>query len=135
MGNITLPTPVVIVGGALAVLGGYLVGVVAGPDTPTRTTGEVESYDVRSKQLCLVGEAVSEQAGADSDGRLCGVWRRSAGSANPSVGDSFRFVTLRTAQAPGATEGEPADDPGDDPGEDPGLQAGGQVLIYGDVVD
>ena len=45
VGNVTLPTPVFVAGGALCLLGGYLVGVVAGPDTPDRTTGSVVSFD------------------------------------------------------------------------------------------
>lgn len=116
MGNVNLPTPVVIAGGALALLGGYLIGVVAGPDTPARTTGVVESYNRRSAELCLSGEAVSEQEGASEDGTLCGVWQRPPGATTPHKGDSFRFVTMRTAQAPDT-------------------DVGGQVLIYGDVVD
>ena len=55
MGNVTLPTPVALAGGALCILGGYLLGVVAGPDTPGRTTATVESYDERDGRLCLTG--------------------------------------------------------------------------------
>ena len=116
MANVNLPTPVVIAGGALCLLGGYLIGVVAGPDAPDRTTGEVESYDSGTRELCLTGSAVSEQEGADDEGLLCGAWQRSPGSATPRPGDSFLFVTKRTAQ-------------------DPSSDDGADVLIYGDVVD
>jgi hypothetical protein len=118
--NVNLPTPVVIAGGALCLLGGYLVGVVAGPDTPDRTTGVVESYDSKTQELCLSGDAVSADADANEDGLLCGAWQRSPGSTTPHSGDNFRFVTKRTAQDPSGTDG------GDDDA---------QVLIYGDVVD
>ena len=40
-----MPTPVALAAGGLCLLGGYLVGVVAGPDTTARTTAEVTSYD------------------------------------------------------------------------------------------
>ena len=116
MANVNLPTPVVIAGGALCLLGGYLIGVVAGPAEPDRTTGEVESYDSGTRQLCLTGSAVSEQEGADDKGLLCGAWQRSPGSAIPRPGDSFLFVAKPTAQDPSS------DDAAD-------------VLIYGDVVD
>ena len=45
MGNVNLPTPVALAGGAICLLGGYLVGVLAGPDTASRTTATVASYD------------------------------------------------------------------------------------------
>ena len=41
MANVTLPTPVFIAGGALCLVAGYLIGTVAGPDTPQRTTATV----------------------------------------------------------------------------------------------
>ena len=47
MGNVNLPTPVALAGGAICVLGGYLLGVLAGPDTTSRTTADVVSYDRR----------------------------------------------------------------------------------------
>jgi hypothetical protein len=119
VGNVNLPTPVVIAGGALCLLGGYLIGVVAGPDTPDRTTGVVESYDSRTQKLCLSGDAVSQQEGADKDGVLCGAWQRSPGATTPHSGDNFRFVTKHTAQDPSGTDTNVDD----------------QVLIYGDVVD
>ncbi len=116
MANVNLPLPVVVAGGALALLGGYLIGVVAGPETPDRTTGVVESYTTTTRELCLSGDAVSERDGANEDGILCGVWQRPAGATRPQVGDSFRFVTMQTAQ-------------------DPDAEVAGAVLIYGDVVD
>ena len=45
MGNVNLPTPVAVAGGAICVLGGYLLGALTGPDTATRTTAVVDSYD------------------------------------------------------------------------------------------
>ena len=53
VGNVNLPTPVVLAGGGLCLLGGYLVGVVAGPEGPDRATGVVESYDSGTRKLCL----------------------------------------------------------------------------------
>lgn len=116
MGNVNLPTPVVVAGGALCLLGGYLLGIVAGPETPDRTTGVVRSYDASTRELCLTGDTVTEQEGAGTDGSLCGRWQRSPGATIPSEGDEFRFVSVL-----------PADDP-------EGVSSGG-ALIYGDVVD
>ena len=65
MANLNLPTPVVIAGAGLCLLGGYLIGVVAGPDTPERTTGTVDSYNARTNELCLSGDAVGDQDGAE----------------------------------------------------------------------
>jgi hypothetical protein len=123
VGNVNLPTPVAVAIGALCVLAGYLLGVVAGPDGPERTVGVVESYDDPSRELCLSGEAVAELENSSLDGEdddiLCGTWQRSGGSAEPGAGDEFRFVTERTEDAPDGTD-EPA---------------AGRVLIYGAVVD
>jgi hypothetical protein len=95
VGNVTLPTPVFVAGGALCLLGGYLIGVVAGPDTPDRTTATVSSYDPGNRGLCLSGAGVKDQSGVDSDGRLCGTWQRDArAGANPEKGDRFRFVSV-----------------------------------------
>jgi hypothetical protein len=55
MGNVTLPTPVALTGGAICLLGGYLLGVVAGPDSPSKAVAVVESYDESDGRLCLVG--------------------------------------------------------------------------------
>ena len=63
MANVTMPTPVALAGGALCLLGGYLVGVVAGPDTEDTDTATVVSYDGDSDRLCLTGEAVADVAG------------------------------------------------------------------------
>lgn len=110
MGNINLPTPVALAGGALCLLAGYLVGTVAGPDTVNRTTAEVESYDSRSQELCLVGDAIADVPEAE-DGRLCGLWRRNSRTL-PKQGDRFRFVAI-------------ASEDGDN----------SSVYLYGDVVD
>jgi hypothetical protein len=96
MGNVNLPTPVAVAGGALCLLAGYLIGAVSGPDTTSRTTGEVESYDGGSDELCLRGKAVEDQPGAES-GRLCGQWRHSPGDDRPREGDAFRFVSVVTS--------------------------------------
>lgn len=93
MGNVNLPTPVALAGGALCLLGGYLLGWVSGPDAPTRTTATVQSYDASTGRLCLTGDGVEEQEGADA-GRLCGTWRRAQDSTTPQRGDAFRFVSL-----------------------------------------
>lgn len=113
MANVHLPIPVVIAGGVACALGGYLVGVVAGPDTPDRTTAVVTSYDSETARLCLTGEAVESIEGVTDD-ELCGTWQRAGGAATPQEGQDFRFVT-RTSQRRDA----------DDTSE---------VLIYGDVV-
>ena len=116
MGNVTLPTPVFLAGGALCLLAGYLVGSVVGPDTPDRTTGQVVSYDRKESRLCLEGEAIKDQEGVDEAGRLCGTLRRTPNSKLPQEGDGFRFVSVSTSgEVNGKTEQ--------------------QVVIYGDVVD
>ncbi len=94
VGNVTLPTPVFVAGGALCLLAGYLVGVVAGPDTPDRTTGSVVSFDSDDGMLCLGGDGVKDASGVDDNGRLCGTWRRSTGARTPAAGDRFRFVSV-----------------------------------------
>lgn len=119
MGNVTLPTPVALAGGALCLLGGYLVGAVTGPDTPSRTTATVSSYDPSTQEICLRGDAVEEQeGGVSTDGELCGRWQRTAGSdSEPRPGDEFRFVST-VVDASGSPNGE---------------QDGPITLIYGDV--
>lgn len=114
--NVTLPTPVFVAGGALCLVAGYLLGSVTGPGTPERTTGTVVSFDSGTSRLCLKGEAIKEQDGVDSEGRLCGTWRRTPGAESPERGDAFRFVSLRTT---GTVNGKQHQ----------------QVVIYGDVVD
>ena len=114
MGNVTLPTPVFLAGGALCLVAGYLVGSVVGPDTPERTTATVVSFEPRKSTLCLEGSGVNDQEGVDGAGKLCGTWRRTSGSATPAAGDTFRFVAVSTSgQVDGQTER--------------------QVVIYGDV--
>ncbi|MFZ2502237.1 MAG: hypothetical protein WAW88_06180 [Nocardioides sp.] len=115
MSSVNVPVPLVVAGASLCLLGGFLIGVVAGPESPSADEATVASYDSATRELCLEGEDVAEVAGADGD-QLCGVWNRGAGSTPPKAGDRFRFLTLNTDQEPG------------------GDQAG-QVLIYGDVVD
>ena len=68
MGNVTLPTPVFLAGGALCLVAGYLVGSVVGPDTPDRTTATVVSFDADDAKLCLEGDAIKDQEGVDADG-------------------------------------------------------------------
>lgn len=109
-----LPTPVALAGGAFCLLGGYLVGVVAGPDTTSRTTATVESYDAGTGRLCLGGDGIEGQVGHVQDGVLCGTWRRATRGGAPAEGDRFRFVSM--------TGGGSARD-----GRAP-------TLIYGDVV-
>lgn len=119
MANVNLPTPVLLAGATLCLLAGYLLGVVIGPDSPDRVTGTVTSYDRGSGLLCLEGDSVGSQEGAEDDGTLCGQWQRSSGARTPAVGDSFRFVSVVTASAPEGTDTE----------------ADQRVLIYGDVVE
>jgi len=132
VGTVNLPTPVVVAIGALCVLAGYLLGVVAGPDRAERTVGTVESFDADTNVLCLAGDDVAalDEAADDEvadeaadDDLLCGRWERSVGSQRPGAGDQFRFVVVRTTDAP---EGEADEEP------DAGA---GRVLIYGAVVD
>jgi hypothetical protein len=96
MANVNMPAPVAVAGAALCALGGYLVGVVAGPDTTSRTTAEVASYDRDSRELCLTGDAVTDLPEAD-DGRLCGTWRSAQRNSPPREGDQFRFVVMSSA--------------------------------------
>lgn len=117
MGNVNLPTPVALAGGAICVLGGYLLGAVAGPETSTRTTATVASYDEQSGRLCLTGDDVDEQAGVVEDGLLCGTWRRTVEGTTPQQGDRFRFVSMTGGGSSG-----------DDPEHTPA------TIIYGDVV-
>ena len=116
MGNVTLPTPVFLAGGALCIVAGYLVGTVTGPDTPQRTTAQVASFDSSSEKLCLKGDAIKDQEGVDSSGQLCGTLRRAPSSQVPATGDDFRFVSIETS---GEVDGKPKQ----------------QVVIYGAVVN
>ncbi len=102
-------------GAGFCLLAGFLIGVVAGPETPAAANGVVASYESSTRELCLEGDDAAEVSGAD-DGLLCGIWNRGAGSRAPRVGDTFAFLTLETDRDPAADER-------------------GRVLIYGDVVD
>ncbi|RNL64164.1 hypothetical protein EFK50_06420 [Nocardioides marmoriginsengisoli] len=112
----TLPTPVFVAGGALCLVAGYLVGAVAGPNTPQRTTATVESFVPKSSMLCLSGESVEDEPGTDDEGLLCGTWSHSAGATVPRKGDRFRFVSMDTSGVKGA---------------DPSIK----TVIYGTVVE
>lgn len=127
MGNVTLPTPVALAGGAFCILGGYLLGVVAGPGTPSRTAAVVDSYDPTNGRLCLTGDTLTDQEGVGEGGRLCGTWRRSEGAARlPEPGDDFRFVSVEVSRPPV--------DEGGDEEEDAQDGSATRTVIYGDVV-
>ncbi|MGO4258009.1 hypothetical protein [Marmoricola sp. RAF53] len=122
MGNVTLPTPVFLAGGAFCLLAGYLVGVVAGPGSPEPTTAKVASFQRSTSELCLEGDAVKDEKAADSDGLLCGTWSHSAGATVPREGDEFRFVLQETSGSAAAD------------GSDGGADSRDEVVIYGTVV-
>ena len=117
MGNVNLPTPVALAGGAICLLGGYLVGVLAGPETASRATATVASYDSGTGRLCLDGNGVQDQAGLDKDGELFGTWRRAGSTSTPRDGEKFRFVTVSTGGTGDAASGD-----------------GPVIVIYGDVL-
>lgn len=100
MANVNLPAPLAFAGGALCLLAGYLIGVVAGPQTADQTIAVVESYSPDDRELCLRG--VGEVEGA-ADGVLCGEWRRSLGATTPDQGDQFRFVAIERREGDDAT--------------------------------
>lgn len=104
MGNVTLPTPVFVAGGALCVLAGYLAGSVLGTTATDRPTATVASYDAASNQLCLTGDELSGLDDVGDGGRLCGTWSHSAGWVRPREGDLFRFVSLDRKLAKGSDE-------------------------------
>jgi len=116
VGNVTLPTPIFLAGGALCVVAGILAGQVFLPETPQRTTAEVVSFDASKSQLCLEGDAIDGQEGVDPEGRLCGTLRRTPNARTPREGDEFRFVSVRNSRE---LDGETDQ----------------QIVIYGDVVD
>lgn len=116
MGNVNLPTPLALAGGALCALGGYLLGIVVDPDTASRTIATVRSFDPGSSELCLTGEGLEEQAGEIENGVLCGTWRRTQGSATPAPRDLFRFVSVAAGTVRDAEGRSPA------------------TVIYGEVV-
>ncbi|HEY0905425.1 MAG TPA: hypothetical protein VGE14_16205 [Marmoricola sp.] len=101
MGNVTLPTPVFLAGGALCLMAGYLVGAVVGEDGQAGTTATVVSFERSTARLCLEGESVEDESGVE-DGVLCGTWSRSAGSTVPAEGDTFRFVATDTSGVKGS---------------------------------
>jgi hypothetical protein len=101
--NINLPVSVAVAGGCLCLLGGYLIGAVAGPQASDPTVATVESYDNRTRELCLSGDSVADDPAA-KDGVLCGEWRRTSASSRPVKGDTFRYVSLdRTDGSDGDT--------------------------------
>jgi hypothetical protein len=102
VGNVTLPTPVFVAGGALCLVAGYLVGTVAGPDTPHRTTASVVSFDSKTARLCLTGDSVKNEKATDDNGVLCGTWSHSVDATRPHKGDNFRFVVLDTSGVKGS---------------------------------
>lgn len=116
MGNVTLPTPVFVAGGALCLLAGYLVGTVVGPEKPERAIATVASFESATSTLCLEGDAVQDEKGLSDEGQLCGLWKPAQGlMETPSPGDKFRFVSMDTSGV------------GDD---DPKTK----VIIYGNVI-
>lgn len=111
MANVNIPVPLALAGGCLCLLGGYVIGAVAGPQAADQTVATVQSYGQDERRLCLAGETVGDEPGA-VDGVLCGEWRRTVGATKPSEGDSFRFVAIERSDGDEST-----------------------VYIYGDVVD
>lgn len=105
MGNVTLPTPVFLAGGAFCLLAGYLAGAVVGGDSSNGNTATVVSFESSTSKLCLKGDSVDNEPGV-KDGELCGTWSHSTGSTTPRKGDTFRFVTL---DATGVKGGRPRD--------------------------
>jgi hypothetical protein len=103
-------------GGALCLLAGYLAGSIVTSGAADAATATVVSYDTGTSRLCLEGDAVKDQKGADSDGRLCGTLRHTPNSDTPAKGDDFRFFSTRTT---GKVDGRDEQ----------------QIVIYGDVAD
>jgi len=98
---------VALAGGAICVLGGYLLGVVVGPDTASRTTAVVARYDPATSRLCLQGDGIEGQEGVVEDGLLCGTWRRTQGDqSTPREGDDFRFVSLSVGDEASGPDGQ-----------------------------
>lgn len=94
MGNVTLPTPVFVAGGALCLLAGYVAGSLVESGGREGQTATVVSYTPATSELCLSGEAAADHERADEDGRLCGTWTHSRGVHQPTEGDTFRFVAV-----------------------------------------
>ncbi len=103
-------------GGSLCLLAGYLAGAVVSSGAADSATATVVSYDAAKSQLCLEGDAVADEKGADSEGRLCGTLRRTPNAAVPAKGDDFQFYATRTTDE---VDGETKQ----------------QVVIYGDVAN
>jgi len=101
VGNVTLPTPVFLAGGAFCLLAGYLAGAVVGGPDSRGDTATVTSFDPGTAQLCLTGKSIEGEHGV-KDGVLCGTWSHSAGAAAPRKGDTFRFVTLDASGVKGS---------------------------------
>jgi len=102
VGNVTLPTPVFLAGGAFCLLAGYLAGAVISPDNQHGTTATVVSFDDSTAKLCLQGDSVKHEQAASDKGVLCGTWSHSTGSTIPHKGDTFRFVTMDTSGVKGS---------------------------------
>ena len=102
MGNVTLPTPVFLAGGAFCLVAGYLAGVVVGPEGHRTNTATVVSFDSNTAKLCLKGDSVTKEPGVSDAGVLCGTWSHSTGSITPRQGDTFRFVTMDTSGVKGS---------------------------------
>lgn len=114
MRNVTLPAPVLAVGGVFCLLAGALTGFVLARQHGDDSTATVASYDTHDSVLCL-RDASASSGEKNSDGELCGVWRRSGVESFPHVGERFRYVVVRTS---GTSRG----------------RAQEQTVIYGDVV-
>lgn len=114
VGNLTLPTPVVLAGAGMCLLAGALVGYVLAPASADAAVATVASFDPAASRLCLTGDAVSHEPGRDQ-AELCGTWRRSGVVSVPAAGDRFRFVVVRTRGRSDSQERR-------------------RVLLYGDVV-
>jgi hypothetical protein len=102
VGNVTLPTPVFLAGGAFCLLAGYLAGAVVGPDNQHGNTATVVSYESGTAKLCLEGDSVKDLPGVNDEGVLCGTWSHSSGSITPRKGDTFRFVSMDTSGVKGS---------------------------------
>jgi hypothetical protein len=116
VGNVTLPTPVVVAGVAVCLLAGGVVGLVVAPDPPDHSTATVASFDPHTSVLCLKGDSVKDEPRLNDDGELCAVWRHAGRYHRPQPGQRFRYVTVRTTGTSGGEKQQ-------------------QTVIYGDVVE
>lgn len=94
MGTLTLPTPLVLAGGAVCVVGGYLIASSTAPSVTASTSAVVASVGPADR-ICLRGEAVRQWQGVDGHGLLCGTWSHAPGES-AHKGDAFVFAA--TAQ-------------------------------------